>query len=224
MFTLFQQLPLEILDLLLSFLKPEDILMLQDCLPRVQHCPRYKRLVKQTKLLNQMWHKISDYGELHEHCMHICLPEVTMNPFNDCDKWLEDEDSLSCYFEGKDIFCYSMNDLKKILGKGIFCYPMNELRGEDVSRFEKQIVPLKKHIHCNCALNKLISCDVHDQDDDEKYEEESISFAKRMGNGGYHEMQSTTQTNEQLSNVQTSQINMLRELTDEEMEQLFEEF
>ena len=87
--------------------------MLQDCLPRVQHCPRYKRLVKQTKLLNQMWYKISDYGELHEHCMHICLPEVTMNPFNDCDKWLEDEDSLSCYFEGKDIFCYSMNDFKK---------------------------------------------------------------------------------------------------------------
>ena len=101
---------------------------------------------------------------------------------------------------------------------------MNELRGEDVSRFEKQIVPLKKHIHCNCAMNKLIPCDVHDYDDDEKYEEESISFAKRMGNGGYDEIQSTTQTNEQLSNVQTSQINMLRELTDEEMEQLFEEF
>ena len=102
---------------------------------------------------------------------------------------------------------------------------MNELRGEDVSRFEKQIVPLKKHIHCNCAMNKPIPCDVHDDDDDEKYEE-SISFAKRwMGNGGYDEIHSTTtQTNEQLSNVQTSQVNMLRELTDEEMEQLFEEF
>ena len=46
-FPLFQQLPLEILDFVLSFLKHEDILMLQDCLPRVQHCPRYKRLVKQ---------------------------------------------------------------------------------------------------------------------------------------------------------------------------------
>ena len=45
-----------------------------------------------------------------------------------------------------------------------------------------------------------------------------------MGNGGYDEIQSTTQTNEQLSNVQTSQVNMLTELTDEEMEQLFEEF
>ena len=166
MFPLFQQLPLEILDLVLSFLKHEDILMLQDCLPRVQHCPRYKRLVNQSKLLNQMWHKISDYGELHEHCKHICLPEVTMNPFNVHDEYLEHEDSFSCYFQGK----------------GIFCYPMNELRGEVVSQFEKQIVPLKKHIHCNCLENELI-CAVH-EDDDEKYEE-SISFAKRLGNGGY---------------------------------------
>ena len=55
-------------------------------------------------------------------------------------------------------------------------------------QYEKQIVPLKKHIHFNCAMNKLIPCDVHDDDDDEKYEE-SISFAKRMWkNGGYNEM------------------------------------
>ena len=111
---------------------------------------------------------------------------------------------------------------------------MNELRGEIMSQFEKQIVPLKKHIHCNCAKNELIPCDVHD--DDEKYEE-SISFAKQvMENGGYDEIQSTTQTNksvsrelssyeiEQLSSVQTSEVNMLRELTDEEIKQLFEEF
>ena len=73
---------------------------------------------------------------------------------------------------------------------------MNELRGEIMSQFEKQIVPLKKHIHCNCAKNELIPCDVHG---DEKYEE-SISFAKRvMGNGGYDEIHSTTQTNESVS-------------------------
>ena len=76
---------------------------------------------------------------------------------------------------------------------------MNELRGEDVSQFEKQIVPLKKHIHCNCAMNELILCAVHDDDDGEKYEE-TISFAKRgMGNGGYDEIQSTTQTDESVS-------------------------
>ena len=113
-----------------------------------------------------MWYKISDYGELHKHCIHVCLPEVTMNPFNEHDELLENEDSLSCYFDGK----------------GIFCYPMNELRGEIMSQFEKRIVPLKKHIHCNCFKNELI-CAVH-EDDDEKYEE-SISFAKRLGNGGY---------------------------------------
>ena len=85
-----------------------------------------------------MWRKISDHGELHEHCIHICLPEITMNPFNDHE--LEDEDSLSCYFDGKDIFCYPINELNFFfLGKGIFCYPMNELRGEDMSRFEKNI-------------------------------------------------------------------------------------
>ena len=48
----FQLLPLEILDLLISFLKPEDILMLRDCLPRVQHCPRFKRLVNKTSWFN----------------------------------------------------------------------------------------------------------------------------------------------------------------------------
>ena len=80
--------------------------MLQDCLPRVQHCPRYKRLENKTRWFNQMWHKISDHGELHEHCIHICLPEVTMNPFNDYDLEKEEEDSLSCYFYGKGIFCF----------------------------------------------------------------------------------------------------------------------
>ena len=104
MFPLSQLLPLEILDLVLSFLKPEDILMLEDCLPRVQHCPRYKRLVNKTRWFNQMWHKISDHGELHEHCIHVCLPEITMNPFNDHDEYLEHEDSLFCYFQGKGIF------------------------------------------------------------------------------------------------------------------------
>ena len=51
---------------------------------------------------------------------------------------------------------------------------------------------------------------------DEKYEEESISFARRViGKGGYHEIQ---------SNVETSQVNMLKDLTDEEFFELFEEF
>ena len=48
----FQLLPLEILDLLISFLKPEDILMLRDCLPYLEHCPRFKRLVNKTSWFN----------------------------------------------------------------------------------------------------------------------------------------------------------------------------
>ena len=85
----------------------------------------------------------------------------------------EVEDSESCYF----------------LGKGIFCFPWNELRGENNVQYEKQIVPLKKHIHCNCEENEPNLCAVHE--DDEKYEE-SISFAKRMWKyGGYDDVQST---------------------------------
>ena len=212
-----QLLPLEILDLLLSFLKPEDILMFRNFLPRVQHCPRYKRLVTKTRRFNGMWGKIAYYKELHENCIHICLPEITMNPFNDHDEYLEHEDSFYCYFHGK----------------GIFCYPMNELRGEDLSRYEKQIVPLKKHIHCNCDKNELIPCAAHE--DVEKYEE-SISFARRWWKkGGYVEIKSTTQTDEsvpreltsyeieQLSTVQSNE-SVSIELTEYEIEQLFEEF
>ena len=97
---------------------------------------------------------------------------------------------------------------------------MNELRGEDMSRFEKQIVPLKKHIHCNCekAENNDILCEVHE--DIENYEE-SISFRKRSSNGGYVEVKdtevvisSTAQTDESVPIV----------LTQYEIEQLFEEF
>ena len=169
----FQLLPLEILDLLLSFLKPEDILMLRNCLPRVQHCPRFKRLVNKTSWFNRMWDEISYHEQIHENCIHICLPEVTINPFNDYDLEKEVEDSESCYF----------------LGKGIFCFPWNELRGENNVQYEKQIVPLKKHIHCNCEENEPNLCAVHE--DDEKYEE-SISFAKRMWKyGGYDDVQST---------------------------------
>ena len=65
----------------------------------------------------------------------------------------------------------------------------HELRGENNVQYEKQIVPLKKHIHCNCEENEPNLCAVHE--DDEKYEE-SISFAKRMWKyGGYDDVQST---------------------------------
>ena len=217
MSSIFKLLPLELLDIICSYLRAEDVLTLRKIFPLVAHCPRYKRLVNKTRWFNRMWDKISYHREIHEDCIHVCLPEITMNPFNDYDEYLEHEDSFYCYFRGK----------------GIFCYPMNELRGQDLSRYEKQIVPLKKHIHCNCDKNELIPCEVHE--DDEKYEE-SISFAKRMWkNGGYDEIQSTPEIDEivpreltpdeieQLSTMQTSE-SVSIELTQYEIEQLFEEF
>ena len=175
MFPLLLSLPLEVLNILISFLKPEDILVLGSCLPSVQDCPVYKKLVGKTIRYSRMWDKFSHYKELHEDCIHICLPKVTKNPFNESDDYLQREDSFSCSF----------------LGKGIFCYPINEDRGEDLSRYEKQVVPLKKHIHCNCAENKLVPCAVHEHVEDYK---ESTSFAKRgWKNCGYEEIQSITQ-------------------------------
>ena len=215
--SIFKLLPLELLDIICSYLKAEDVLTLCEILPLVAHCPRYKKLVNKTRWYNRMWNEIADYRRIHENCIHVCLSEITKNPFNDYDEYKEYEDTESCYYHGK----------------GIFCYPMNELRGEDYSRYDKQIVPVKKHIHCNCDKNELIPCAAHE--DDEKYEE-SISFAKRRGwNGGYVEIPSNMQTDEsvqreltpyeieQLSTVQTNE-SVSIELTPYEIEQLFEEF
>ena len=204
MFSLFKLLPLELLDIVCLYLKAEDILTLRKILPMVTHCPRYKRLMGKTRWFNRMWDEIAEYRQIHENCIHVCLPEITVNPYNDHDAYMQDEDSLLCYFHGR----------------GIFCLAANELSGEIDSRYDKQIVPLKKHIHCNCEKveNNDILCEVHE--DIENYEE-SISFAKRMEDGGYVEVKdtavvisSTAQTDESVPIV----------LTQYEIEQLFEEF
>ena len=74
-----QDLPLEILDVICSFLRAEDILMLHETSPNVRHCPRYKRLINKTKLLNQMWIEIGEYRRLHK-SVHFCLPQISVNP------------------------------------------------------------------------------------------------------------------------------------------------
>ena len=68
----------EILDMFCSFFKAEDILMLQEALPIVRHCPRCKRLVNKTNQLNQLWFEIGEYRCLHENCIHVCLPQITL--------------------------------------------------------------------------------------------------------------------------------------------------
>ena len=207
MSSLFQLLPLEILDMMCSFLKAEDILMLRETLPMIRHCPRYKKLINITKRLNQMWDEIGEYRRLHAKCIHVCLPQITVNPHFKYDSYAENEDEMHCYYDGCGIFCLASNDDKAD------CIPMDP-------RYDKEIVPLKKHIHCNCekAENKDILCEVHE--DPEDYEE-SISFRKRSSNGGYVEVKdtevvisSTAQTDESVPIV----------LTQYEIKQLFEEF
>jgi hypothetical protein len=202
--SLFELLPLEILDMVCSFLKAEDILMLFNTLPMVKHCPRYKRLIGKTIQFNQMWDEIAEYRHLHEKCIHVCLPQITVNPHHDYDTYLENTDEMLCYYEGRGIFCLASNDLK----------------AEIDPRYDKSIVPLKKHIHCNCEMieNKENPCDVHE--DLEEYEE-SISFANRCSDGGYVEVKDTDV--EILPTVQIDK-SVSIELTQCEIEQLFEEF
>jgi hypothetical protein len=96
MSSLFQLLPLEILDMMCSFLKAEDILMLRETLPMVRHCPRYKKLINKTKRLNQMCYEIGKYRRLHEKCIHVCLPQITVNPYFKCENYVENEDDMHC--------------------------------------------------------------------------------------------------------------------------------
>ena len=76
-----------------------------------------------------------------------------------------------------------------------FCLDSNVNKADCIEMdpwYDKEIVPVKKHIHCNCekAENKDILCDVHE--DPEDYEE-SISFAKQssLRVGGYEEAKDT---------------------------------
>ena len=156
------------MDLLLSFLKPEDILMLCKILPMVIDCPKYKRLMGKTKPLNEMWDKVVFEASTHENCIHVCLSQITVNPHHNCDAFVDNTDGMVCYFDGRGIFCLASNDLK-----------------EDIDpRYHKTVVPIKKHYHCNCEKNENSLCDVHE--DSEEYVE-SISFEKRRYNGGYVE-------------------------------------
>ena len=94
--SLFELLPLEILDMVCSFLKAEDILMLFNTLPMVKHCPRYMRLMSKTKRLNQMWDEIAEYRRLHEKFIHVCSSQITVNPYFKCDNYVMNEDEMHC--------------------------------------------------------------------------------------------------------------------------------
>ena len=102
-----------------------------------------------------------------------------MNPYFKYDNYVENEDEMHCYYDGCGIFFLASNVEKAD------CIPMDP-------RYDREIVPLKKHIHCNCekAENKDILCEVHEDSEDYL---ESISFAKRnsLKVGGYEETKDT---------------------------------
>ena len=86
------------LNMLCSYLKAEDVLMLRETLPIIRDCSNYKKLMSKTKRLNQIMIEISEYRELHESCIHVCLPQITVNPHLTSDDDGDDEDvGMCCY-------------------------------------------------------------------------------------------------------------------------------
>ena len=65
------------------------------------------------------------------------------------------------------------------------CIPMDP-------RYDKEIVPLKKHIHCNCetAEHKDNLCDVH-KEPEEYLESNSFTIQSSLKVGGYEEVKDT---------------------------------
>ena len=125
--------------------------------------------MQKTIHFDEMWEQLSEYQRLHEECIHVCVQQVTVNPFSDSYLCIENEMEMGCYLDGWGIFCLAYNT------DVIDCSSMNH-------NYDKQIVPLKKHMHCNCETNSPILCEVHE--DPELYIEK-ICFSKRQGNGGY---------------------------------------
>jgi hypothetical protein len=97
----FQLLPSYIIEHIASFLIHEDIIMLGEALPKVIKFPIYKRIYVNTKHMNDMWNELSFYRKKHEHCIHICLNQVTSNPHCNFDNQNENEDVINCYYNGR---------------------------------------------------------------------------------------------------------------------------
>ena len=137
--------------------------MLEKTLHLVRNCLQYKKLMKKTIHFDEMWFEVAEYQRIQEDCIHVCLPQITVNPFNDSDICIENE--MECYFNGRGIFCLAFNTDK------VDCSSMDY-------RYNKVVVPLKKHVHRNCEIYSVILCDVHE---DPQLYIEKISFAKRHG-------------------------------------------
>ena len=83
-----------------------------------------------------MWINIANYRRIHKNCIYVCLPKITTNPHYRRDLEIGDDEELKCQYDGRGIFCFGW------ITAGV--------EGGENSRNDKDIVPLKKHFHCNC--------------------------------------------------------------------------
>ena len=172
-----------------------------------QGCIVYQKLVGETVEHEDMWIDIANYRRIHENCIHVCLPKITMNPHYRRDLEIGDDEELKCQYDGRGIFCFGWS-------------PAGVEGGEN-SRNDKEIVPLKKHFHCNCEdeENKEVFCVVHENS--QEYQE-SICFLRREGNGGYEDH--NEDENDDDDDVPAPVLDVFLDLTQSESEQLFNEF
>ena len=57
--------------------------------------------------------EIGEYRELYESCIHVCLPQITVNPrFNSDDDDDDEDGGMRCYYDGIGIFCLPSNNAK----------------------------------------------------------------------------------------------------------------
>ena len=172
--------------------------------PTVMDTIRLMSMTGETVEHEDMWIDIANYRRIHDNCIHVCLPKITIYPHYKRDLEIKDADDVKCQYGGRGIFCYGWS------------YAGAE-DGEN-SRNDKKIVPLKKHFHCYCSdkENKEVFCVVHENS--QEYQE-SISFLRRQEDEGYAD-----ESDDHDDDIPSPVVDVFLDLTQSEREQLFNEF
>ena len=160
---------LKMLDMICTYLIPEDLLSFSLSYQRVKKCSVYQKLMGETVEHEDMWIDIANYRRIHENCIYVCLSKITMNPHYMRHLEIEDDEELKYPYDGHGIFCYGWSHA--------------EFEGGENSRYDKDIVPLKKHFDCNFEYeeNKEVFCVVHENS--LEYQQ-SICYLRREGDVG----------------------------------------
>ena len=166
------KLPFEILNMICEYLLPEDLINFADAYTKVKDSKQYRKLMNETLKNRTKWTDLQKYANEHEHCIHVCLGEVTVNPHCKNDLLYQKHYEYKCDFNGRGILCFASN-----------FFP-NTIK----NNFQNKLVPIKKHFHCNCFdsddNHNDSSCPIHacpmscPNNPCKNYEEE-ISFSIR---------------------------------------------